>query len=57
MLADKRNLSDPTQLGQAILDRPDKTVPAHVEADRILDASNGHKPWEKIPGLKKTVRR
>lgn len=39
-LADTRDQRDPTTLGQLILNREDKTVPAHVEADRILSVSN-----------------
>jgi hypothetical protein len=54
MITDKRDQRDPTQLGQAILDRPDKAVPAHVQADKVLAVSNGYKPWQKIAGLKRT---
>jgi hypothetical protein len=44
-IADKRDQRDPTTLGQLILQREDKTVPAHVEADRTLSVSkNGNKP-------------
>jgi hypothetical protein len=49
MLADKRDQRDPTTLGRLILQREDKTVPAHVEADRILTVSenqNGRKPHD-----------
>jgi len=58
-ITDKRDQRDPTQLGQAILDRPDKAVPAHVQADTVLGVSstNGKKPWQGVPGLRKTVRR
>jgi hypothetical protein len=40
MLADKRDQRDPTMVGQLILQREDKTVPAHIEADKVLKVSN-----------------
>ena len=38
-IADKRDQRDPTQIGHAILSRPDKRVPAHIEADKVLIVS------------------
>jgi hypothetical protein len=45
MLADKRDQRDPTHIGRMILQREDKKVPAHEEADKVLSVSsnNGRK--------------
>jgi hypothetical protein len=45
MITDKRDQRDPTYLGQQILQRPDKALPASKFADQVLKVSkNGSKP-------------
>jgi hypothetical protein len=43
-IADKKDQRDPTTVGLLILSRKDRSVPAHVEADRVLNGGkNGAK--------------
>jgi hypothetical protein len=39
MVTDKRDQRDPTLLGQQILQRPDKMLPASKFADQVLTVS------------------